>query len=111
MARGDLTVGDTVLFLTMMAQLYAPLNFFGTYYRIIQQYIIDMENLFDLLDRNSGVNDSPGAEQLQIGALRVYILYVSTYADAAALARVWKHKRKEVAFSQDNFGVFPLPFC
>ena len=28
-ARGSLTVGDTVLFLTLMAQLYGPLNFFG----------------------------------------------------------------------------------
>lgn len=44
-SRGTLTVGDTVLFLTLMAQLYGPLNFFGTYYRVIQQYMIDMENL------------------------------------------------------------------
>ena len=28
-AAGALTVGDTVLFLTLMAQLYAPLNYFG----------------------------------------------------------------------------------
>jgi ABC-type transport system involved in Fe-S cluster assembly fused permease/ATPase subunit len=45
-----MTVGDTVLFLTLMAQLYGPLNFFGTYYRVIQQYMIDMENLLQLLD-------------------------------------------------------------
>ncbi len=32
-AAGRLTVGDTVLFTTLMAQLYAPLNYFGTYYR------------------------------------------------------------------------------
>ena len=30
---GSLTVGDTVLFLTIMQQLYGPLNYFGTYYR------------------------------------------------------------------------------
>lgn len=48
--QGTLTVGDTVLFLTLMAQLYGPLNFFGTYYRVIQQYMIDMENLLQLLD-------------------------------------------------------------
>lgn len=28
-----MTVGDVVLFLSLMAQLYGPLNFFGTYYR------------------------------------------------------------------------------
>ena len=48
-ADGDLTVGDAVLFVTLMQQLYAPLNYFGTYYRTIQQYMIDMENMFDLL--------------------------------------------------------------
>lgn len=29
-----------MLFVTMLNQLYAPLNFFGTYYRTIQQYMI-----------------------------------------------------------------------
>ena len=48
-AEGALTVGDAVLFVTLMQQLYAPLNYFGTYYRTIQQYMIDMENMFDLL--------------------------------------------------------------
>lgn len=66
-ARGSLTVGDVVLFLTLMAQLYAPLNFFGTYYRVIQQYMIDMENLFDLLERKAVVEDRPGAHRAQLG--------------------------------------------
>lgn len=36
-SRGELTVGDVVLFLSLMTQLYGPLNWFGTYYRTIQQ--------------------------------------------------------------------------
>ena len=36
-ARGELSVGDVVLFLTLMAQLFAPLNWFGALYRTIQQ--------------------------------------------------------------------------
>ena len=44
-ADGSLTVGDAVLFVTLMTQLYAPLNFFGSYYRMIQQSTIDMENM------------------------------------------------------------------
>lgn len=32
-SRGSLTVGDTVLFITMMQQLYVPLTYFGSYYR------------------------------------------------------------------------------
>ena len=33
--RGDLTVGDTVLYMALMAQLYQPLAFFGSNYRLV----------------------------------------------------------------------------
>ncbi len=33
---GSLTVGDAVLFVTMMNQLYIPLTFFGSYYRQVK---------------------------------------------------------------------------
>ncbi|KIY95291.1 ATP-binding cassette sub-family B member 6, partial [Monoraphidium neglectum] len=42
-ARGNLTVGDTVLFVTMMQQLYVPLTFFGSYYRQVQQRAVLQE--------------------------------------------------------------------
>lgn len=32
-SRGTVSVGDTVLFISMMQQLYVPLTFFGSYYR------------------------------------------------------------------------------
>lgn len=32
-SRGRVSVGDTVLFISMMQQLYVPLTFFGSYYR------------------------------------------------------------------------------
>ena len=32
-SKGTLTVGDAVLFLSLLQQLYAPLNYFGSYYR------------------------------------------------------------------------------
>ena len=31
--KQDMTVGDYILFSTYLVQLYAPLNWFGTYYR------------------------------------------------------------------------------
>ena len=52
-----LTVGDYVLFSTYIMQLYMPLNWFGTYYRMIQQNFIDMENMFDLLKERQEVVD------------------------------------------------------
>lgn len=60
-AHGTLTVGDTVLFVTMMQQLYAPLNFFGTYYRMLQNAALDMEGVFSLLETIPQIKDSPEA--------------------------------------------------
>ncbi|XP_041366375.1 ATP-binding cassette sub-family B member 6, mitochondrial-like [Gigantopelta aegis] len=61
-----LTVGDYVLFGTYIAQLYAPLNWLGTYYRMIQQAFIDMENMFDLLQEDQEVKDIPDANNIVI---------------------------------------------
>ncbi|CAF1384544.1 unnamed protein product [Rotaria magnacalcarata] len=65
-AKHELTVGDYVLFGTYILQLYTPLNFFGTYYRLIQQAFIDMENMLDLLDIKPDVQDSPFAKDIVI---------------------------------------------
>lgn len=64
--QGFLTVGDFVLYATYVVQLYVPLNFFGTYYRLIQQAFIDMENVFDLMDVEKEVNDDPDAKNLKV---------------------------------------------
>ena len=52
-----LTVGDYVLFASYIIQLYTPLNWFGTYYRMIQQNFIDMENMFDLMKEEEEIKD------------------------------------------------------
>ena len=44
---------------TCLQQLYAPLNYFGSYYRTIQRQLIDMENCFELLATNAGLTVSP----------------------------------------------------
>ncbi|KAK6640025.1 hypothetical protein RUM43_008302 [Polyplax serrata] len=62
----DLTVGDYVLFSSYIVQLYVPLNWFGTYYRMIQKNFIDMENMFDLLKESREVEDVPDAPDLQL---------------------------------------------
>lgn len=59
-----LQIGDFVLFGTYIIQLYMPLNWFGTYYRMIQTNFIDMENMFDLLKEETEVKDLPGAGPL-----------------------------------------------
>ncbi|KAJ3279791.1 Homocysteine S-methyltransferase 1, partial [Rhizoclosmatium sp. JEL0117] len=69
---GELTAGDFVMFITYIIQLYQPLNFFGTYYRAIQQNFIDMESMFDLLNENAAVKDDPDAKEMtcQDGEIR-----------------------------------------
>ncbi len=69
--QGDLTVGDFVLYCTYIIQLYSPLNFFGTYYRMIQQAFVDMENMFDLLDVQPEVSDALGAPPIQVTEGRI----------------------------------------
>ncbi|XP_063421538.1 ATP-binding cassette sub-family B member 6-like isoform X1 [Mytilus trossulus] len=59
-----LTVGDYVLFGTYLMQLYGPLNWLGTYYRMIQQSFVDMENMFDLLDEGQEVTDIKDAKEI-----------------------------------------------
>ena len=40
-----------------MLQLYQPLNFLGSVYREIRQALIDMENMFNLLDEKSNIKN------------------------------------------------------
>ena len=59
-----LNVGDFVLLGTYIIQLYGPLNWLGTYYRMIQRSFVDMENMFDLLDEKDEVKDLVNAQPL-----------------------------------------------
>lgn len=54
------------MFGTYIVQLYGPLNWLGTYYRLIQQAFIDMENMFELLNVRPEVKDIPNARDLAI---------------------------------------------
>ncbi|KAL0277262.1 UNVERIFIED_CONTAM: hypothetical protein PYX00_004612 [Menopon gallinae] len=63
-----LTVGDYVLFSSYIIQLYVPLNWFGTYYRMIQKNFIDMENMFDLLKEPREVEDLTSAPDIFVKA-------------------------------------------
>jgi ATP-binding cassette, subfamily B, heavy metal transporter len=70
--EGTHTVGDFIMINAMMIQLYQPLNFMGMVYREIKQAVIDIENLFAILERKPEIEDKPGAQPLDArrGAIR-----------------------------------------
>ncbi|MGE6470980.1 ABCB family ABC transporter ATP-binding protein/permease [Serratia proteamaculans] len=66
--QGRMTVGDFVLVNAYLLQLYQPLNFFGFIYAEVRQALIDMENMFDLLQEEQEIVDKPDAKALQLSA-------------------------------------------
>ena len=65
-SAGRLTPGDLVLVNTYLMQLFRPLDMLGWVYRSIRQGLIDMTDMFRLIDTEVEVEDAPGAPALVV---------------------------------------------
>ena len=79
--NNTISVGGFVVINAYMLQLFQPLNFLGTIYREIRQSLIDMENMFNLLNEKNKVEDK-GTDNL-------------------------KNKNLEISFKSISFGYHP----
>ena len=65
-ADGTMTVGAFTAVNLYMMQLFQPLNFLGFVYREIKQSLVDMEQMFGLLEENREIEDAPDARPLAV---------------------------------------------
>jgi ABC-type transport system involved in Fe-S cluster assembly fused permease/ATPase subunit len=68
---GRTTIGSFVLVNAMLVQLYIPLNFMGMLYREIKQALIDIDDMFSIIEQNPEIEDRPGAKPLAVTEGRV----------------------------------------
>lgn len=65
-AQGEYTAGQLVFVQTYLMQLFRPLDMLGMVYRTIRQGLIDMADMFRLIDTEIEVQDAPGAPALVV---------------------------------------------
>ena len=93
-AAGLLSTGEVVMINTFMLQLFIPLGFLGSSYRMIRQSMVDMEYMFQLLDLNPEVRDDKDAAPLKVNQGEIQFKNVS-----------FTYERGRKVLSEINFSI------
>ena len=78
---GLITIGEFVGLNVIMMQLFLPLNFLGTVYREIRQSLVDMGEMFDLLDQEIEIKDSDISKKIEFKKGEIVFKDVDFYYD------------------------------
>ena len=76
-----MTLGDFVAVNAFLIQLYMPLNMLGFAYREIRNSLVNMENMFNLLDVPAEIADKPGAPALIVTGGEIVFDHVDFHFD------------------------------
>ena len=74
---GSMSIGEFTAVNLYMMQLFQPLNFLGFVYREIKQSLVDMEQMFGLLEENREIEDKPDSAPLSVAEGVVRFEHVS----------------------------------
>ena len=77
----EMSIGDFIIVNTYLIQLSIPLNFIGYVYWQIKQSLVDMENMFTLLNEKAEIKDNIDAKDLMISKASVTFKNVSFHYD------------------------------
>ena len=80
---GLITIGEFVGLNVIMMQLFLPLNFLGTVYREIRQSLVDMGEMFDLLDQEIEIKDSDISKEIDFKKGEIVFKDVNFYYDSS----------------------------
>ncbi|WDI30617.1 ABC transporter ATP-binding protein/permease [Hyphococcus flavus] len=75
--NGNMQAGDVTAIILMLINIYRPLNILGFAWREIKQGTVDVEKLYELMDRRSTVEDAPNALAFEPGSGEIQFENVS----------------------------------
>lgn len=76
-STGRLSVGEFVMVNAYMMQVMQPLGLLGFVYREIRQSLIDMQEMFGLLEQPAEIADKPNAPELEVTGASIEFVDVS----------------------------------